>query len=100
MRYYFVLNFAICTVMCLEIISIENGSFGHVITEVVHKYFSHLQCICVISEKIQGFLQKDLKLPQFITSFRVVVEDELNSFYSGSSIKTMLETTFQQAKVG
>lgn len=100
MRYCFCLNFVIGTVMCLKTISVHDSGIGNVITKVIHKYFSHLQSICVISDNFEGYLLADLKMPHFMTSFHFVVENGQNSFDSGPNIKPMLETTFQQARVG
>lgn len=100
MRYWFCLNLVIATVMCLTTVSVDNSGIGNVITKVIQKYFSHLQCICVISDNVEGYLLADLKMLHFMTSFLFVVENGLNSFDSGSYIKPMLETTFQQARVG
>lgn len=100
MRHWFCFNLVIGTVICLKTISVDNSGIGNVITKVVHKYFSHLQCICVISDNVEGYLLADLKMPHFMTSLHVLVENGLNSFDSDSFIKPMLETTFQQGRVG
>lgn len=99
MRYWFCLYLVTGTVMCLEI-SVDNSGIGNVITKVIHKYFSHLQCICVISDNVEGYLLAYLKMSHFMTSFHVMVENDLNSFDSDSQIKPMFENTFQQARVG